>query len=375
MDPIKIIHFNVKSLRSSKDLLEHHLNFDNVDIAMISEHWLKPNELINIKNFKLITSCRRNGYGGVAFLIKNNINFKINTLKNYHPIETIEVETLNLTKNLVLVSIYIPSNSNIGPVKQQFKNLITDCNHKRNVLIAGDVNAHHSLWEHDSNIDRRGIVIADILNLSNFHLLNNGDHTFIKENGTTTAIDIAIAHIDIACDCLWEKTFENLNSDHFITQTLYRCKTINYQIDKPTAKINYKKLERDFESWNFDYIESIEEFQNEIETVTSINTTEIQPNNKYIPKYWWTEQIRRLWEIKRHKLKLYNRYKTLYTKIEYKKSLAKLKLEIKKSKKLNLMNLLNTLIQIQTSNLFTIKLIFSMTKKIKKMYITFQIMI
>lgn len=63
-------------------------------------------------------------------------------MKSYYPIETIEIATLNLTKNVVLISVYISPSSKIGIVKKQFKTLINDYNNVSNVLIAGDVNAH-----------------------------------------------------------------------------------------------------------------------------------------------------------------------------------------------------------------------------------------
>lgn len=312
-------------------MLEHYINNEKVDIVMLSEHWLKPNETITVKNYNLTTVCRANGHGGVAFLINNSINFKINKMKNYHPIETIEIVTTNLTKNIILITIYIPPNANFNLVKKQFKTLISDYNAKSNVLIAGDINAHHHLWEHDSKPDNRGIVIAEIISESKFITLNNGDHTYIKDP-KTSAIDIAMAHEDIALDCEWEKIFENLNSDHFITQTLYNSKPNNNQIPKTSIKINYTKLESDLAEINSEDIETIEEFQSKVEAVTIKNNFETKPNNKYIPKYWCTNKIRDLWEIKRQKLKLYNRHKTQYTNIELKKYSAKLKLEIKKSK-------------------------------------------
>lgn len=51
MDQVKIIHFNIRSLRSGKDMIEHYLNTENSDIPMLSEHWLKPNEHIANKKF------------------------------------------------------------------------------------------------------------------------------------------------------------------------------------------------------------------------------------------------------------------------------------------------------------------------------------
>lgn len=55
-------------------MLHYYLNKEKIDIVMLSEHWLKPNENIVISNYKLLTSCRNNGYGGAAFLINNNLS-------------------------------------------------------------------------------------------------------------------------------------------------------------------------------------------------------------------------------------------------------------------------------------------------------------
>lgn len=120
MDQIKIIHLNIRSIRSGKDLLEHYMNSENVDIAMISEHWLKPNDNIKFNNFKITTFCRDNGHGGVAL---------------------------------------------------QDEKLSSDRNNRNR---------------------------------------NNQSLKKFKIN-KTSAIDIAIAHINIAIE--WEKIFENLNSD------------------------------------------------------------------------------------------------------------------------------------------------------------------
>lgn len=374
MGQIKIMHFNIRSLRAGKDMIEHYLNTENVDIAMLSEHWLKPNEYIAINNYKLSTECRINGYGGVAFLVNKNIQFKINKMKNYLPIETMGITTLNLTKNLILISIYIAPGVNINLIKKQFTNLINDYNHVNNVLIAGDINAHHPLWENNSKVDNKGIAIADILNLSNFIILNNGEHTYIKNN-ITTAVDIALANIDIAHDCEWEKVFENLNSDHFITQTSYISKSINHSLSKKSSKINYKNLERDLDTFNVDIISTLDEFQDTLESITINNTINTQPTNKYIPKYWWSDKIRNLWEIKRQKLKLHNRYRTLYTNIELKKSLAKLKLEIKKSKKDKFNKFIEEINPNTDIKTIYQKLIFLITKKEKKVHTTSQIQI
>lgn len=52
------MQLNIHSINSSKNLLEHYINVSNIDIAILSEIWLKPNDKFKIKNYKLVTPCR-----------------------------------------------------------------------------------------------------------------------------------------------------------------------------------------------------------------------------------------------------------------------------------------------------------------------------
>lgn len=49
---LKIIQPNIKSIRSSKQMLEHYLHVNNIDIAILSETWLKK---MNNFIFKITT--------------------------------------------------------------------------------------------------------------------------------------------------------------------------------------------------------------------------------------------------------------------------------------------------------------------------------
>lgn len=47
-----------------------------------------------------------------------------------------------------------------------------------NVLLAGDHNTHHPLWNDEIRNNRKGIILADIISDSNFVVLNDGSHTY-----------------------------------------------------------------------------------------------------------------------------------------------------------------------------------------------------
>lgn len=77
----------------------------------------------------------------------------------------------------------------------------------------------------------------------------------------------------------------------------------------------------------------MEQWTGEVNKIIYTNSKTITIDPRKLPKRWWNDRIERLWQIKKEKLKIYNRIKDLHTALQLKKSVNKLKLEIKKSKK------------------------------------------
>lgn len=177
---LKIIQLNIKSIRSSKQMLEHYLHVNNIDIAILSETWLKKDEQFYIQNYNIQSSSRHNVYGGVAIATKKDIRFVTRLDYSYEPIEFIELTTTNLTENLQIVSVYLPPNTNYNTshINSKFKSLIDHYNNIENTIIAGDINAHNPLWESNHISDTRGDAFAEIILDSNLIILNNGDHIY-----------------------------------------------------------------------------------------------------------------------------------------------------------------------------------------------------
>lgn len=210
---IKIIQLNIKSARANKSLLDHYINKNKIDIVILSETWLKKDEIYHIPNYKIETSNSPNGYGGVAIFTKNNIRIRYTTktINNLEPIEIIEIHTTNLIENLKIISIYIPpkTNYNNPHIINKFKTLLDLYNNETHTIIAGDINAHNPLWESNHTSDARGDALAEIILDSDFLTLNNGDHTYQSNiDGHTSTIDITLAHSHIAHKFDWKKTLK-----------------------------------------------------------------------------------------------------------------------------------------------------------------------
>lgn len=85
----------------------------------------------------------------------------------------------------------------------------------------------------------------------------------------------------------------------------------------------------------------IEDFEEYIEEVIGKNTKKFEKDPRTIPKNWWSDKIQRLWNIKKSKEKLFHEKQDLFTAMEFRKSIGKLKLEIKRSKKNSWNNFIN----------------------------------
>lgn len=89
---LKLIQHNSKSLNANKDLIEVYLENKKIDIAILSEIWLKPEHLTKFKNYKINSNCRA--------LTHNSMKFESKQLTQYNPIEAIEITTKILKKIL-----------------------------------------------------------------------------------------------------------------------------------------------------------------------------------------------------------------------------------------------------------------------------------
>ena len=117
-------------------------------------------------------------------------------------------------------------------------------------LVLGDFNGHNDLW-HSTNNDARGNLLADVINASNFGVLNQDTPTRLPNDGTATSPDISLASDEILLSTSWH-TSNALSSDHLpITITLQLEPIIKYAVNR--RYVNSKKA-----NWTA-YTEEVEE--------------------------------------------------------------------------------------------------------------------
>lgn len=102
LDELNVLYYNARSIcaKAKADELFNFIKSHNIDVALISETWLKPENSFSSKDFKIYRFDRpgiRKG-GGVAIAIRNNINHSLIPHLNLEVIETIGISIPTSTR-------------------------------------------------------------------------------------------------------------------------------------------------------------------------------------------------------------------------------------------------------------------------------------
>lgn len=279
---------------------------------------MKDGENLNIKNYRSISKSRSDGYGGAAILFHKNITLTKTLTNITTPFESLTAEFKAGKTVYKLSSIYIAPNSSHS--KHEFDDYLSKIELLENPIIGGDINAKHPLWDFQNNSYTRGRTLANCITSSSLVVLNTGEHTRQDLHGdSTSAIDVTICSPRLHDRLQWRVDYTNLGSDHFPVV----IEDSRNAVAEDTIHVNNVKLVSLLKSIDPQKCDTIEELERMI--TDRINLASFATGGKKTLKYWWNDKIRAFWIIKVEKQKNYNKYKSLYTQIELKKSVAKLK--------------------------------------------------
>lgn len=142
-----IAHLNVRSLFTGFNEFQNLIFDNNYDIVAVTETWLTnniPSNVVNLNGYKFVRRDRNGSRGGgIAFYVKNHINFKIIPLdiQNSNEIENLWIEIKIGRFRLVLGIVYHVPNISIDQsinILDEILSQIVPCN--ENIIMLGDVN-------------------------------------------------------------------------------------------------------------------------------------------------------------------------------------------------------------------------------------------
>ena len=271
------------------------------------------------KYFLASSSIPREGLLGTAIYIHCNLTYDRIVVNNN--ILQVSAIRLHLPKNnIILCNLYNQPNENYD--LNQLLNIFNQF--QEPILVMGDFNAHHPLWDVNvTNADRAGEEIEKLILNHDYCCLNEEDtHTYLsKTHGSLSSVDLTLCSASLI-DCFEWNVLEDLyTSDHYPI-------VISYLHDNPEAfipKFNFNKA-----NWEMyeQLTKNISPFENNLEhdeinsnfthfiidaAHKSIPMTTYNPNIKPVP--WWTQELSEIVKLK-HKLgrrldRLNQRFKTL----------------------------------------------------------------
>lgn len=225
---------------------------NNIDIALVCETWLKPTQRLNIKGYSIERNDCGNKHNGVAIVIRNNIQYS--RLKTFFDdsLQNIAIKINFNNSSLSMASLYIPTNCSPTFRKTKFVNFINTL--PQPCLVAGDFNAHHTMWGCQS-VSPRGRDVLDAVNECNLVLLNDTQPTTVGTNNwRPNGLDLTIVSPSIALNCNWTVYDDPLGSYHLptITEILFNTitdsSTNNFISQNNTAALKRPNLR--LVNWN-----------------------------------------------------------------------------------------------------------------------------
>jgi hypothetical protein len=278
-------------------------------LALQEYYWSKhTKELLTHHSWTLIqSSTPTKGQPRSAIYVNNNAlpasNFEpVNLLLN--DVTAIKIKTED-DKPTLIINVYKPCNHNLITLLQQYLSTSVNAEDYGAIVILGDFNLHHSLWNpqnytnHDAQAEE---LIETMADLGMELMLPAGTVTFPR---ASTTIDLVWGNnraIEAATKCK-VSTRNDHTSDHLAIETMLNLKTPN--VEQTQKPFNYDKTD-----WkSMEYIlanimppiinpdtatsEEVDTFASDISKALHQATSETTPRKQPTPysKRWWNDDL------------------------------------------------------------------------------------
>lgn len=205
---------------------------------------------------------------------------------------------------ITLASIYIPPSHSNDNLKKELEDIIKQL--PPPFILMGDFNAKHTQWGNPIN-DRRGKIILELTESLDITILNDKQQTRMDpHSGTTSAIDLTIASVELLPKISIEVDRDPRGSDHF---------PIHVRSFHIPPEISFRpKWKYDLADWNkFQDLVSISIPPNNHPSIDNISEAIIsaaiesiprssgKPARKVVP--WWNSDVYKAIKLRRKTLR------------------------------------------------------------------------
>lgn len=214
--PLRVVNWNGRSIQNKQleffDFLQSH----NIDVAVVTETWLRPNISFLHPNYCCIrfdrgTNNDADRGGGVLIAIRREIGFQELRTKS-KVIETVGISIPFGEHKLNIIAAYFPGSrrgSDWSSFRQDIRAL---SNHTDPFLIVGDFNARHNQWNCATN-NRAGNLLLQEATHCGFTVHYPDTPTFLSHGrGRPSTLDLVLSNNIL--NMTKPVTLNELSSDH-----------------------------------------------------------------------------------------------------------------------------------------------------------------
>lgn len=243
---LKCIQFNARGLNKDfKNEFKTYLNQTQPDVVLLSETWWTDNYVPTFSNYKNGFLNREIGKGGVALLVKKDLQMARIPVKQFLKSKIVDVSVTISTKTKIhIYSIYCPDGN------ESILNLLYHLPGRTNpCIIGGDFNGHSPRWFNSHLSNKIGREISNFLtNSDNFTLLTpkNLPTRIYSVTMKKSTLDLTIMSTQLAL-CSSIKLGPYLGSDHL--PIVFRLLT-KEKIIKQKIQLKWKFKEKEWPKWN-----------------------------------------------------------------------------------------------------------------------------
>ena len=260
------------------------------------------------------------------------------------PLQAVAVRVHFGHREITFCSLYLPPGTAF-PVAE-LRRLLLEL--PAPVLIAGDFNAHSTVWGCD-HTGPRGRILESFIYYESLCILNTGQRThFTVPSGQTSALDLTLASPQLAELFTWSVNEDPLGSDHFPVWIQSKDNPVlcsrprRWNVQKADWERFQVSVETSFHSGADPSGMSAEDFTSIIldSADQSIPKTSDQPRRS-VP--WWTKECRDAIRARERAFRRFDRNSTTENAIAFRKARAFARRTIKEAKAVSWHNYVSSL--------------------------------
>lgn len=342
-----IIHWNCRGLLNNFGDVKEILH-DFSPVALCLQETNLGDRYQNIlKGFTVVRRDRTQASrlsGGVAVVVKGGI-----AVREIHINSHIEAAAVTIVahKTITVCSLYIPPHTQFTVSDLE---LILD-QLPEPFVIAGDFNAHNTLWG-SKTVDSRGQTLEDFILANDVCLLNSGAATYCSpSSGAMSCLDLALCSPALFTDFKWKVIDNPYGSDHMpalisLTTALptipsrpprWRLHLADWALFTDQASLDKESLDN----------LSVDEMNQRITTCIIAAAKRAIPQSsgclKKNLKPWWTHECTEAKKLQNKAWGIFRRYPTYDNLISFKKAKAKARYVRRQAEKISWQNYVSSI--------------------------------